>query len=224
MNSKLLKRIISITLAGATAGIPFAVSAVNADAADTTSGSLSGYYATNAKGFGAGKTITVDGDISDWDSTMLISQGSANDDPRVYRPDSMYEVGSDLYALYAAYDDDNLYLMWEMTNVQDAVCPDEEYPLENGTIYSNGMLNYPFLIAVDTGKSMEQKTLDRDTSFRIHLALHALEEPYREVFELRVFGELSFREIGMIFGKTENWSRVTYHRARLKLQERMCES
>ena len=76
----------------------------------------------------------------------------------------------------------------------------------------------------DIGKSMEQKTLDRDTSFRIHLALHALEEPYREVFELRVFGELSFREIGMIFGKTENWSRVTYHRARLKLQERMCES
>ena len=75
----------------------------------------------------------------------------------------------------------------------------------------------------DTGKSIEQAAMDRDTSFRIHMALHALEEPYREVFELRVFGELSFREIGMIFGKTENWARVTYHRARLKLQERMCE-
>ena len=76
----------------------------------------------------------------------------------------------------------------------------------------------------DTGKSLEQSSTDRDTSFRIHVALHALEEPYREVFELRVFGELSFREIGMIFGKTENWSRVTYHRARLKLQERMMKS
>lgn len=75
----------------------------------------------------------------------------------------------------------------------------------------------------DAGKSMEQKAQDRDTSFQIHLALHALEEPYREVFELRVFGELSFREIGMIFGKTENWARVTYHRAKLKLQERMNE-
>ena len=73
----------------------------------------------------------------------------------------------------------------------------------------------------DTGKGIEQAAADRDSSFRIHMALHALEEPYREVFELRVFGELSFREIGMIFGKTENWSRVTYHRARLKLQERM---
>ncbi len=73
----------------------------------------------------------------------------------------------------------------------------------------------------DTGKSVEQAATDRDSSFRIHVALHALEEPYREVFELRIFGELSFREVGMIFGKTENWARVTYHRARLKLQERM---
>ena len=73
----------------------------------------------------------------------------------------------------------------------------------------------------DTGKGIEQTAADRDTSFRIHMALHALEEPYREVFELRVFGELSFREVGMIFDKTENWARVTYHRARLRLQERM---
>lgn len=70
-------------------------------------------------------------------------------------------------------------------------------------------------------KTPEQLTMDRDFSFRIHMALHALDEPYREAFELRVFGELSFREIGTIFGKTENWARVTYHRARLKLQERM---
>ncbi len=75
--------------------------------------------------------------------------------------------------------------------------------------------------AVSEEKSIEQAAVDRDSSFRVHLALHALEEPYREVFELRVFGELSFREVGMIFSKTENWARVTYHRARLKLQERM---
>lgn len=68
-----------------------------------------------------------------------------------------------------------------------------------------------------------QAAEDQDSSFRIHLALHALEEPYREVFELRVFGELSFREIGMIFQKTENWARVTFHRAKLKLRERMDE-
>ena len=75
----------------------------------------------------------------------------------------------------------------------------------------------------DPGKGMEQQSMDRDASFRIHVALHGMEEPYREVFELRIFGELNFREIGMIFGKNENWARVTYHRSKLKIQERMGE-
>ena len=74
------------------------------------------------------------------------------------------------------------------------------------------------------GKSIEQLVTDKDSSFRIHAALHTMDEPYREVFELRVFGELSFSQIGTIFGKTENWARVTYHRARLKLQEKMSGS
>ena len=62
---------------------------------------------------------------------------------------------------------------------------------------------------------------DSDMAFRIHLILHQLEEPYKEVFQLRVFGDLSFAQIASIFGKTEVWARVTYHRARLKIQERM---
>ncbi|MCR5341475.1 MAG: RNA polymerase subunit sigma, partial [Saccharofermentans sp.] len=61
------------------------------------------------------------------------------------------------------------------------------------------------------------------TSIRIHSILHQMEEPYKEVFQLRVFGELSFAEIGSIFGKTETWARVTYHRARVKIKERMDE-
>lgn len=73
----------------------------------------------------------------------------------------------------------------------------------------------------DGGTDIEQSITDSDTSFRIHMMLHSMEEPYREVFELRVFGELSFRQIGTIFQKTETWARVTYHRARLMLKERM---
>lgn len=73
----------------------------------------------------------------------------------------------------------------------------------------------------DTDSGPGEFVSDKDDSFRIHMILHALEEPYKEVFELRCFGELSFRQIGTIFGKTENWARVTYHRARLKIQERM---
>ena len=69
--------------------------------------------------------------------------------------------------------------------------------------------------------NMTKVVEDKDTALRIHLVLHELEEPYKEVFQLRVFGELPFAQIGMIFGKTENWARVTYHRARLKIKERM---
>ena len=73
-------------------------------------------------------------------------------------------------------------------------------------------------------ENIEMTVADKDSSYRIHLILHELEEPYKEVFQLRVFGELSFDKIGTIFGKTENWARVTYHRAKLKIQERMDEN
>ena len=73
----------------------------------------------------------------------------------------------------------------------------------------------------DTQKSIEKSIMDAETKVRIHRILHELEEPYKEVFQLRVFGELSFKEIGSIFGKTETWARVTYHRARIMIKERM---
>ena len=69
--------------------------------------------------------------------------------------------------------------------------------------------------------NIEKSLIDADTAFHLHKILHTLEEPYKEVFQLRVFGELSFQKLGLIFEKTENWARVTYHRARLKIQERM---
>ena len=75
----------------------------------------------------------------------------------------------------------------------------------------------------DNDRGIEQKLSDKAMSLKIHSILHQLEEPYKEVFQLRVFGELSFAEIGSIFGKTETWARVTYHRARLKIKERMDE-
>lgn len=56
---------------------------------------------------------------------------------------------------------------------------------------------------------------------RILEYLHGIEEPYKEVFMLRVFGELSFKKISEIFGKTESWARVTYHRAKVKLLNEM---
>ena len=76
----------------------------------------------------------------------------------------------------------------------------------------------------DTNQGIEEKLTDKASLLKIHSILHQMEEPYKEVFQLRIFGELSFAEIGSIFGKTETWARVTYHRARLKIKERMDET
>ncbi len=53
--------------------------------------------------------------------------------------------------------------------------------------------------------------------------LHALREPYREVLYLRVFGDLSFREIGEVQGKSENWARVTFYRGKELLRKEVAE-
>ena len=74
---------------------------------------------------------------------------------------------------------------------------------------------------VDSGVNIEREVEDKDTSYQIHQVLNELEEPYRQVFELRIFGEMSFKEISSACGKTESWARVTYHRAKLKITERM---
>lgn len=73
-------------------------------------------------------------------------------------------------------------------------------------------------------EDMAGKLEDRETALLVHKLLHELPEPYREVFWLRVFGELEFREIGALFQKSESWARVTFHRAKLKLQKRLEES
>ncbi len=67
--------------------------------------------------------------------------------------------------------------------------------------------------------NIEERIVDRETAMELHKILHSLPEPYKEVFSLRVFGQLSFGQIGEVFGKTANWACVTYHRAKSKIQE-----
>jgi RNA polymerase sigma-70 factor (ECF subfamily) len=71
---------------------------------------------------------------------------------------------------------------------------------------------------------LEQRLDDRDDAMRIHRILHTLSEPYKEVFSLRVFGQLSYEDIGSLFGRSANWACVTYHRARQKIKDQMEES
>ena len=67
--------------------------------------------------------------------------------------------------------------------------------------------------------NIEQEYIQKEDKLSVYKVLHFLDEPYKEIFLLRTLGDLSFKEIADVFHKTESWARVTYHRARLKIQE-----
>ena len=73
----------------------------------------------------------------------------------------------------------------------------------------------------DPNETVEEKFVRHDEAVQIQKVLHDIPDPYKEVFMWRVFAELSFKQIGQIFGKSENWACVTYLRARNKIKERL---
>ena len=73
----------------------------------------------------------------------------------------------------------------------------------------------------EQGVSFEEQLFRHDTAIQIQKILHDVPEPYKEVFMWRVYAELSFKQIGQIFGKSENWACVTYHRTRNMLKEKL---
>lgn len=82
------------------------------------------------------------------------------------------------------------------------------------------------VVSVDTDFSqsildIEKDYLDKEAVKQLHVLLHNLNEPYKEVFTLRVFGELPFLQIGELFGKTDSWARVIFYRAKKQLQEEL---
>lgn len=73
----------------------------------------------------------------------------------------------------------------------------------------------------DTGVTVLEHLMKEEDAIVIHQFLHTMGEPYKEVFSLRVFGELPFEKIGKIFTKSSGWARVTYYRARKQIIEYM---
>ena len=65
---------------------------------------------------------------------------------------------------------------------------------------------------------------DKEQVLNIHRILHTLEEPYKEVFSLRVFSELSYKEIASLFGKSDGWARVIFFRAKEMILTRIKNS
>lgn len=102
----------------------------------------------------------------------------------------------------------NAYLSWAKKQKHLAV-----KELEPEKFHSAGKEKGP------AEESPEMQYIKKEQALSIYKVLHLLEEPYKEVFILRTLGELSFREIGEIFGRGEGWTRVNYHRAKLKIQK-----
>lgn len=67
--------------------------------------------------------------------------------------------------------------------------------------------------------SAESQAMESIGHVELLKKLHQCPEPYREILYLRIFGNLSFKEIGDIVGKTENWARVTYYRGKERLRK-----
>jgi len=68
-------------------------------------------------------------------------------------------------------------------------------------------------------KIVEEKLCQREQLMEIFQRVHILDETSKEIFYLRVMGDFSFKEIGQIFNKNENWARVTFYRVKQKIMK-----
>ena len=68
-------------------------------------------------------------------------------------------------------------------------------------------------------ESLEEIICEKEEKLKLFKDMQKLDEKSREVMYLRMVGNLSYEEIGEILGKTANWSRVTYYRAKQKIRE-----
>lgn len=78
---------------------------------------------------------------------------------------------------------------------------------------------YEQLRLPDSTPTPEETAIRKDTLRRVRQAVANLEEPYRDVFILHIFGGRPLKEIAAIYGKSESWARVTFFRARTRIAE-----
>lgn len=132
----------TITVTNGTASAAYTVTVTYTKTTVTTSA----YYSTNKEGVGKNATITT---WDDWTADMRIAQCAAYDDPRTWR--GIQEVPYDVYAMYAAWDDTNLYVMVELTNIADrASFMQHDYAASDNAWWDNRDIPLGFII--NTGK------------------------------------------------------------------------
>lgn len=75
------------------------------------------------------------------------------------------------------------------------------------------------LLEIQSNDTAEEKVISNDEKMSLYRKMQKLDEKTREVIYLRITGELSFKEIGIILNQTENWARVTFYRGKNQLKE-----
>ncbi len=75
------------------------------------------------------------------------------------------------------------------------------------------------LLEIAANTTVEEKILQDEEKMQLYKQMQKLDAKTREVMYLRITGELSFKEIGIILNKTENWARVIFYRGKNKLKE-----
>lgn len=70
---------------------------------------------------------------------------------------------------------------------------------------------------------LEEAFFDKETAGQLLRLMHELTEPYKEVFTLRVYGQLPFSQIGQLFGKSDSWARLIYYRAKREIRRNLNE-
>ncbi len=75
------------------------------------------------------------------------------------------------------------------------------------------------LLNIQADNSVEEQLIAKDEKISLYKKMQYLDERTREVVYLRITGELSFKEIGIILNQTENWARVTFYRGKNQLKE-----
>lgn len=69
----------------------------------------------------------------------------------------------------------------------------------------------------------EDEFLEREESAYLRNLVETLKEPHKSIIKLRIWEELSFKDIGTVYGKSENWACVTFHRAKKILKNKLEE-
>lgn len=74
-------------------------------------------------------------------------------------------------------------------------------------------------IEIASENSEEIELFNKDTIKKVRKLLHRMKEPYKEVFYLRVFANLSYQEIAEVFEREETWARQIFHRSKMMIKE-----